>query len=144
MRHNFLVETIGTLPLEDQAYNQAWISTWLFPLLTLVFSALQYLCFHFYNERYHPMARILEEYRTEGKLYIYKSPCSAHGLRTPRGEIVFTALPKIHSHSQIFRYASSIFCLPHRPNFSDIFDLCLHWVSVVRALDHTTAGRLFR
>ena len=24
--------------------------------------------------------------------------------------------------------------LPHRPNFSDIFDLCLHWVSVVRDL----------
>ena len=55
-----------------------------------------------------------------------------HGLRTPREEIAFTARPKIHSHSQIFRYGRSIFCLPHRPNFSDIFDLCLHWVSVVR------------
>ena len=31
-----------------------------------------------------------------------------------------------------FRYDQSIFCLPHRPNFSDIFDLCLRWVSVVR------------
>ena len=60
-----------------------------------------------------------------------------HGLRTPREEIAFTARPKIHSHSQIFRYGGSIFCLSHRPNFSDIFDLCLHWVSVVRALnDH--------
>ena len=55
-----------------------------------------------------------------------------HGLRTPREEIAFTARPKIHSHSQIFRYGRRIFCLPHRPNFSDIFDLCLHWVSVVR------------
>ena len=27
-------------------------------------------------------------------------------------------------------------CLPYRPNFSDIFDLCLHWVSVVRDLPH--------
>ena len=26
----------------------------------------------------------------------------------------------------------SIFCLPHRPKFSDFFDLCPHWVSVVR------------
>ena len=69
MRHNFLGETIGTLPMEDEAYNQAWISTWLFPLLTLVFSALQYLFFYLYNERYHPMARILEEYKIEGKLY---------------------------------------------------------------------------
>ena len=56
-----------------------------------------------------------------------------HRLLTPREEIAFTARPKIHSHFQIFRYGQSIFCLPHRPNFSDIFDLCLHWVSVVRA-----------
>ena len=59
-----------------------------------------------------------------------------HGLRTPREEIDFTARPRIQSQSQIFRYGGSIFCLPHRPNFSDIFDLCLHWVSVVRALVH--------
>ena len=57
---------------------------------------------------------------------------STHGLRTPREEIAFTVRPKIQSQSQIFRYGRSIFCLPHRPNFSDIFDLCLHWVSVVR------------
>ena len=49
---------------------------------------------------------------------------SDHGLRTPREEIAFTARPKIHSHSQIFRYGRSIFCLPHRPKFSDFFDLC--------------------
>ena len=55
-----------------------------------------------------------------------------HGLRTPREEIAFTARPKIQSQSQIFRYGRSLFCLPHRPNFSDIFDLCLHWASVVR------------
>ena len=54
-----------------------------------------------------------------------------HGLRTPREEIAFTARPKTQSQSQIFRYGGSIFCLPHRPNFSDIYDLCLHWVSVV-------------
>ena len=58
----------------------------------------------------------------------------SHGLRTPREEIAFTARPKIQSQSQIFRYGQSRFCLPHRPTFSDIFDLCLHWVSVVRAL----------
>ena len=55
-----------------------------------------------------------------------------HGLRTPREEIAFTARPKIQSQSQIFRYGRSIFRLPHWPNFSEIFDLCLHRVSVVR------------
>ena len=59
---------------------------------------------------------------------------AVHGLRTPREDIAFTARPKIQSQSQIFRYGGSIFCLPHQPNFSDIFDLCLHWVSVVRDL----------
>jgi hypothetical protein len=52
-------------------------------------------------------------------------------LRTSGEEIAFSTLPKIHSHSQIFRYGQSIFCLPYRPKFSDFFDLCLHWVSVV-------------
>ena len=55
----------------------------------------------------------------------------------PREEIAFTARPKIHFHSHIFRYGRSIFCLPHRPKFSDFFDLCLHWVSVVRALNQS-------
>jgi hypothetical protein len=59
-----------------------------------------------------------------------------HGLRMPREDTFFTARLKIQSQSQIFRYGRSIFSLPHRPNFSGIFDLCLHWVSVVRELNH--------
>ena len=54
-----------------------------------------------------------------------------NGLWTLGEEIAFTARPKIQSQSQIFRYGWSIFCLPRRPNFSDFFNLCLHWVSVV-------------
>ena len=68
-----------------------------------------------------------------------KEMVSLHGLRTPREEIAFTASPKIQSQYQIFRYGRSIFCLSHRPNFSDIFDLCLHWVSVV--LDYYNANK---
>ena len=62
---------------------------------------------------------------------------NTHGLRTPREEIAFTTRPKIQSQSQIFRYGRSIFCLPYWPNFSDIFDLCLHWVSVVRDIEQS-------
>ena len=58
---------------------------------------------------------------------------TTHGLQAPGEEIAFTARRKIKSQSQIFRYVQSIFCLPHRPKISDFFDLCLHWVSVVRA-----------
>ena len=41
-------------------------------------------------------------------------------VRTPREKIAFTVRPKIQSQSQIFRYGRSIFCLPHRPKFSDL------------------------
>ena len=61
-----------------------------------------------------------------------KTDSSYHGLRTPRDKIAFTARLKIQPQSQIFRYGRSIFCQPHWSNFPDIFDLCLHWVSVVR------------
>ena len=60
------------------------------------------------------------------------------GTWTPREEIAFTARP----HSQIFRYGRSIFCLPHWPNFSDIFDLCLHWVSVVCAEEQSCLSKV--
>ena len=62
---------------------------------------------------------------------LWKSVWNIDGLRTPKEEIAFTAQSKIQSQSQIFRYGQSLFCLPHWPTFSDIFDLCLHWMSVV-------------
>ena len=65
-------------------------------------------------------------------------------IRFPTEEKAFTARPKIHSHSQIFRYGHSILCLQHRPNFSDIFDLCLHWVSVVRGCGGSLHFRVYK
>ena len=60
-----------------------------------------------------------------------------HRLRTPREEIAFTAL-----HGWIFtptpKFLGTIeayFVCHIGPNFSDIFDLCLHCVSAVRAID---------
>ena len=64
-----------------------------------------------------------------------------HGLRTLGEEIAFTTRPKIHYPSQIFRYRQSLFCLPHGLKFSDVFDLCLHWVSVVRGVRHLCTSR---
>jgi hypothetical protein len=78
--------------------------------------------------------RIVYTFLAFNRLYYAYLNHLTHGLRTPREEIAFTARPKIQSQSQIFRYGRSIFCLPYRTNFSDIFDLCLHWVSVVRDL----------
>ena len=67
-----------------------------------------------------------------------------HGLRTPGKENAFIAGPKIHSHSQIFRYGRSIFFQPHWPKFSDFFNSCLHWVSVVRGTINIYREKLMR
>ena len=61
-----------------------------------------------------------------------KQKSRRQGLWTTREKIVVNARPKIQSQSQIFRYGQSIFCLLRWHNFLDIFDLCLHWLSVVR------------
>ena len=61
-----------------------------------------------------------------------------NGLRTPGEAIALDARPKIKSQSQIYRYGRSIFCLSHRPKISGLFDLCRHWVSVVRDFYHQT------
>ena len=68
----------------------------------------------------------------------------AHRLRTPVEEIAFTSRLKINYHSQIFRCGRSIFCLPHRSKFSDFFDLCFHWVSVVRVPDNQLSVAFLR
>ena len=60
----------------------------------------------------------------------------AHGLRTPGEEIAFTAQPKFTLTPKFLGTAEAFVCLPHWPKFSDFFDLCLHWVSVVRGPDH--------
>ena len=93
----------------------------------------------FFNLHNYLDSTLIWHLRVHRKLSSSNSPGSLfgfnHGLRMPREEIAFTAWPKYQSQSQIFRQAQSIFCLPHRPNFSDIFDLCLYWVSVVRGFN---------
>ena len=62
-----------------------------------------------------------------------------HGLRTPGEKILFAAWPKINCQSQIFRCSQSIFCLPHRHKFSDIFDgfIGCPWSVLVRPVQLT-------
>ena len=60
-RHTILKNSIGTLKMENIAYNQAWIFSWIFHVIVILCSILQYVCFNLYNEKYHPMAMILKE-----------------------------------------------------------------------------------
>ena len=52
--------------MENEAYNRAWIFSWVFFFVTIVCSLWQYVCFHLYNQKYHPMAVILDESRQRG------------------------------------------------------------------------------
>ena len=62
------MDSIGTLEIENIAYSKAWYFSWIFHVISLGCSVLQYVCFNLYNEKYHPMAIILEEYLDEGWL----------------------------------------------------------------------------
>ena len=53
--------------MEDTAYQQAWTFAWIFHFIIIVCSICQYACFHFYNEEYHPMVKILEESKQRGR-----------------------------------------------------------------------------
>ena len=65
------MDSIGTLEMENRAYNKAWIFSWIFHIITIVSSLLQYACFHYYNEKYHPMTMILEEFLEKGWYLIF-------------------------------------------------------------------------
>ena len=57
-------------------------------------------------------------------MIIYIKVCCIHELCTPRENIAFTAQPKFNPNPKFLGTAEAYFvCLPHRPIFSDIFDL---------------------
>ena len=62
-----LVETIGPLKMEIDAYNQAWLFSWLFHVVIIIGSMLQYVLFNLYNKKYHPMVVILNEFTNKVK-----------------------------------------------------------------------------
>ena len=68
-RHHVLKDTIGTLPLEDIAYNQSWLFSWIFFIVVIVCAIFQYIFFYLYNDKFHPMAFILESARRSKLLY---------------------------------------------------------------------------
>ena len=55
------MDLIGPLDMENEAYIKAWFFSWIFFIIIIFLSFLQYVCFHFYNEKYHPLAMILQE-----------------------------------------------------------------------------------
>ena len=60
-KHEILMDSIGPLDMENEAYIKAWFFSWIFFIIIIFLSFAQYVCFHFYNEKYHPLAMILQE-----------------------------------------------------------------------------------
>ena len=70
------MDSIGTLEMENRAYDKAWIFSWIFYTIIIQCSLLQYACFVLYNEKYHPMAMIVEEFFKNGEFRLYEVICS--------------------------------------------------------------------
>ena len=65
-RHNLLLQTIGVLQMEIEAYQTVSLFFILIPVIILL-SILQLGFFTLYNGRFHPMSTILEAATTNDK-----------------------------------------------------------------------------
>ena len=70
------MDSIGTLEMENRAYDKACIFSWIFYTIIIQCSLLQYACFVLYNEKYHPMAMIVAEFFKNGEFRLYEVICS--------------------------------------------------------------------
>ena len=66
-RHNLLSTTIGTLNMENEAYEQAFYMAWAFYPCFFVIGLGQILFFYLYNRKYHPFSEILKGVKKQGK-----------------------------------------------------------------------------
>ena len=60
MRQKFLADTIGPLDMEIEAWNTAYFLSWIPYPIFVAMTGCQFLFFHLYNRKYHPLAQILD------------------------------------------------------------------------------------
>ena len=69
-RHALLSNTIGTLRMEDEAYESAFYLSWIFyPTFFLVLLG-QILSAWMYNNKFHPFVEILKGAKKQGTLIL--------------------------------------------------------------------------
>ena len=67
-RHIHLKDTIGTLVMEDEAYDQSFYMAWIFFPIFILIAVGQGLLIELYNKKYHPFNIILEGATKKGKI----------------------------------------------------------------------------
>ena len=67
-RHIHLKDTIGTLVMEDEAYDQSFYMAWIFFPIFILIAVGQGLLIELYNKKYHPFNIILEGATKKGKM----------------------------------------------------------------------------
>ena len=59
-RHALLLNTVGVLHMEIEAYNKAFTFSWIFFPIVIMLALLQLVFFTLYNNQLHPMRKILD------------------------------------------------------------------------------------
>ena len=72
-RHTLLKSTIGTLHMEDEAFEQSFYMSWVFYPFFFIIGLGQILFFYLYNKKFHPFCEILKGVRKQGKICVMKN-----------------------------------------------------------------------
>ena len=59
-RHTQLNNTIGALDMETKSFERAHFFAWIFFPTWIGLTAIQAFCFTMYNDKFHPLAKILD------------------------------------------------------------------------------------
>ncbi len=59
-RHIELEDTIGVLDMETKSYKRAQLLSWILFPTWIGLAAIQAFCYIMYNDKFHPLAKILD------------------------------------------------------------------------------------
>ena len=59
-RQKILAYTTGPLDMEIEAWNKAYYLSWVPYVIFVTMTVWQFMFFHLYNRKYHPLAQILD------------------------------------------------------------------------------------
>ena len=65
-RHALLSSTIGTLKMEDEAFEQSFYMAWAFYPFYIIIGLGKILFFYLYNNKFHPFNEILKIVQEKG------------------------------------------------------------------------------
>ena len=71
-RHSQVDTILGALEMEKEAFQKAQLFSWVFFPIWIIMAIIQAICFVLSNGRFHPLAKILEDFdgSDEGEYFL--------------------------------------------------------------------------